>query len=329
VRLPGAWFRALAGITAYWGVVSLVLELHKRQPFDVIHSHFIYPNGIAGRYLGRRLQLPTVCSVRGNDILTEPFENPINKYFAKQVIEKTQQIVTVSRALKQHVEQFAKPARPVKVVYNGVDVDKFQAATLSEPVQVKIKSLKPYLLFVGQDIRRKGLRDLLDAFARLTKKIDHKLVIIGPLPAEVGQLAPVLFEELKNRVVITGPLSPDEVPGYMQHCQLLALPSYEEGLPNAVLEAMACEKPVVATNITGIPEAVLNNITGILVPPGSPAQLAEAIKSLINNPELGREMGKQGREHVLNQFSWEHHTSEMVSVYESVITEQVSRHAPG
>jgi hypothetical protein len=324
LRLPGASFRALAGITVYWGIVSLTLELHRKQPFDVTHSHFIFPNGITGCYVGRKLRLPTVCSVRGNDILTEPFENPINTYYGKQVIQKTQQIVTVSQALKRLVEQFAQPIKSVKVVYNGVEVEKFQSKTLFEQTQSKTDILKPYLLFVGQDIRRKGLPDLLGAFVRLIDKVEHNLVIVGPLAAEVQRLAPALTEQLKNRIVITGPQSPDDIPSYMQNCSLLILPSYEEGLPNVVLEAMACGKPVVATRITGTSEAVIDKATGLLISPGQPLQLAQAIEWLIHNPHQAQEMGKRGQERVMAHFTWQQHAAKMAAIYEDVVNQGIA-----
>ena len=321
LRLPGAWFRALGGIAAYLGMVSLAAKLHRASPFDVIHSNWLLPDGLAGVYLGRKLNLPTVYTVRGNDALTQPYENPLNLYFSKAAIRQTGQIVTVSRALKQAVEHLAKPDRIIRVVYNGVDIGQFQepAAEIAEQARLKISCGKPYILFIGRDVRRKGLNDLLTAFTQLVGEFEHNLVVVGPTPGEVKELAAERVELLAGRLIVPGSLAPAEVPAYMQGCELLVLPSYEEGLPNVVLEAMACGKPVIGTDAMGIPEAVIHGVTGWIVQPGDPAGLAESIRLLVRDPARCREMGRRGRERIVQEFTWERHAVDMSSIYEETI----------
>jgi glycosyltransferase involved in cell wall biosynthesis len=320
LRWPGAWFRAIAGFTVYRSILSLVIKLHNDQPFDLIHSHFLLPDGLAGVYLGRKLKLPTLCSVRGSDGVLHPYENFLNKYYAKMVITQSEQIVAVSQALKTVIESLTKPTKTIRVVYNGVDLEKFQESAQTDNSRSKMVLPKPYILFIGTQIYVKGLRDLLIAFARLMPTMDYNIVVIGPALPEVKKLDPELTELLKKRLTVTGSLPPDEIPAYIQNCELLVLPSYSEGLPNVVLEAMACGKPVIATAIMGIPEAVVHGQTGLLVQPGDPLNLAEAIKSLLNVPELRQEMGKRGRERVVQKFTWERNASEMVSIYREMIS---------
>jgi teichuronic acid biosynthesis glycosyltransferase TuaC len=323
LRLPGAWFRALGGITAYQGMVSLAAELHKTSPFDVIHSNWLLPDGLAGVYLGRKLNLPTVCTMRGNDALTQPYENPLNLCFSKTAMRQTGQIVTVSRALKQAAENLAKPDRIIRVVYNGVDLEKFQepAAGIAEQARLEVSCGKPYILFIGRDVRRKGLKDLLTAFAQLVGELEHNLVVVGPTPSEVEELAAERGELLAGRLIVPGCLAPAEVPAYMQGCEMLVLPSYEEGLPNVVLEAMACGKPVIGTDVMGIPEAVIHGVTGWIVRPGDPPGLAESIQLLVNDPGRCREMGRRGRERIVQEFTWERHAQEMLSAYVEVVSQ--------
>jgi glycosyltransferase involved in cell wall biosynthesis len=297
------------------------LKLHEAQPFDVIHSHFLLPDGLAGVYLGRKLKLPTVCSIHGSDALLHPHENLLNKYGARTVITQTKQIVVVSQALKTAVENFAKPSNIISVIYYGVDLEKFQEVQENaDRSQLKAVSNKPYILFVGKQIYIKGLKDLLIAFEYLIDDINCNLVVVGPTLNEVQKLAPQLTQLLKDRLIVTGPLAPHEIPTFMQNCELFVLPSYSEGLPNVILEAMACGKPVIATKIVGIPEQVIHGQTGLLIEPGDPQSLAQAIQSLLSDPQFRRQMGQCGRERVIQKFTWERNASEMVSIYQEMIS---------
>jgi glycosyltransferase involved in cell wall biosynthesis len=323
LRLPGAWFRTLAGFTIYRSVIPLVATLHKNSAFDVIHSNVLLPDGLVGILLGRQLNLPTICTVRGSDATTFPYENALNLYHSKKVIRESDQIVAVSHTLKELVESLAKSPKGIRVVYNGVDTKKFHIKQTSSELN-QIAPIDPYILFVGRDIRRKGLIDLMSAFVELVDKIEHKLIVIGPTSDEVRMLSSDLTTLASGRLIIPGCMSPDSIPPYMQNCELFVLPSYSEGLPNVVLEAMACGKPVIATNVMGIPEAVINNVTGLLIEPGDTSTLAEVILSLTKDPERCREMGRRGRKRVEKEFTWEISASKLISIY-NYISEEYKR----
>jgi teichuronic acid biosynthesis glycosyltransferase TuaC len=321
LRLPGAWFRSIAGFTNYQGMASLVLKLHHAHNFDIIHSNMLFPDGLAGVYLGRKLNLPTVCTTHGIDAVEHPRENALNLHCSKIVIRHSSQMVAVSRALEGVIEDIERPLRPVRVVYNGVDLDEFQTpeATAAERGQLKMASMRPYILFVGRNVYVKGLKDLLTAFAQLLHMIEHNLVVIGPPLSEVRQLDPELTNLLGDRLIVLGCLSPHEVPAYMQASEVFVLPSYVEGLPMVVLEAMACGRPVIGTDVMGIPEAVIHGVTGWVVRPGDPAGLAESIRLLVSDPARCREMGRRGRERIVQEFTWERHALELSSVYEETV----------
>jgi len=324
LRLPGAWFRSLSSFTFYNSISTLAARLNETYKFDVIHSNTLLPDGLAGLYLGKKLNLATVCTVRGSDALIYPYENPLNLFFSKMVVRRTEQLVAVSYALKTEINKLAEPSREIQVAYNGVDIEKFQNTLVSNK-NSKQKQLidKPYILFIGRQIHIKGLKDLLVAFSQVVDELDYNLVVIGPQMDQVRNLAPELIQLLNGRLILTGPLAPDEIPSYMQNCTLFVLPSYSEGLPNVVLEAMACGKPVIATEIMGIPEAVVDQVTGVLIQPGMPKNLARTIRLLIANPERCREMGKLGRKRVEKNFTWEGNASALLSIYQKIISQTV------
>ncbi|HRV91614.1 MAG TPA: glycosyltransferase family 4 protein [Anaerolineae bacterium] len=322
LRLPGAWFRAFAGLSYYHRVLAQILALHHTQPYDLIHSHMLLPDGLAAIFLGRELGLPTVCTMHGSDALHFPYENSLNRHASNFVLRYTDQMIAVSQAMQLEVEQqLAATRRPIRVVRYGVNSDLFQnkpASSVNQPTC--LNELTPYILFVGRDIKRKGLLDLLIAFERVMKQIDHNLVIIGPTWAEVEQLAPALIGNLQDRLKIAGRLPHEEVASYMQACEFFVLPSYLEGLPNVILEAMACGKAVVSTDVAGIPEQVVGNVTGYLVQPGDIPALTEAICDLAQNPDRCREMGQHGQTRVLTEFTWQSNVQTLLSIYKMLLS---------
>jgi glycosyltransferase involved in cell wall biosynthesis len=123
---------------------------------------------------------------------------------------------------------------------------------------------------------------------------------------------------LQPRVFLPGKVGHEDVPAWLAAADIVVLASSSEGLPNSLVEASACARPVVATKVGGIPEVVLDGETGLLVPKGDAVALAAAIGRLLDDPELARRMGEAGRRHVLARFSWKRHADEMMNVYESV-----------
>lgn len=321
LRLPGAWFRSFAGLSYYYSILAQLLAWHQVDPFDIIHSHMLLPDGLAGIFLGRKLGLPTVCTMHGSDALHFPRENSLNRRASNFVLRYADQIIAVSQAMRFDVQrQLEATRRPIRVIRYGVNTNLFQnkPASLANQ-QACLDELKPYILFVGRDIRRKGLLDLLVAFKQIMNQIDHNLVVIGPTWAEVEQLAPALTVNLQARLKIIGRLSHEEVAVYMQGCKFFVLPSYLEGLPNVILEAMACGKAVISTAVAGIPEQVVDSVTGCLVQPGDVSALAENIRVLAQNPDRCREMGQQGQARVVTEFTWQSNAQTLLSVYEMLL----------
>lgn len=321
LRLPGAWFRALASFSYYYGVLFQAQALHQTRAFDLIHSHMLLPDGVSGIFLGRKLGLPTVCTMHGSDALHFPYENSLNRHASNFVLRYTSQIIAVSQAMQGEVQQQLQATpRPIRVVPYGVNSDLFHhEPTAMASQKIGLNGLKPYILFVGRDIRRKGLLDLLTAFDQIIDQIDLNLIVVGPTLAEVQQLAPALTARLKSRLLVTGRLPHQEIPVYMQQCDFFVLPSYLEGLPNVVLEAMACGRAVIGTAIAGIPEQVIDGVTGYLVQPGDVPALAEAICRLAQSPQQCREMGWRGRARVVAEFTWESNVQTLLSIYEALL----------
>ena len=125
--------------------------------------------------------------------------------------------------------------------------------------------------------------------------------------------------ELSNKVHLVGRKIPSEIPWWLSAADIFALPTYHEGSPNVVREAMACGLPVVATRVGGVPEVVEDGESGILVDKKDVTSLVEAIRALINSPDMRKKMGKRGREIIEDNFTWNKNAKDLREIYEKVL----------
>jgi glycosyltransferase involved in cell wall biosynthesis len=185
------------------------------------------------------------------------------------------------------------PDRVIDVVPNGVDLERFNPADRRPNDNDKVR-----LLFVGRFVQQKGVQYLLQSIAKLReetlKKLEVELIGNGPeeeqLRTITGQLG------LGNIVRFSGWVGRGEIADHYRAADIFVLPSFEEGMPNVVLEALGCGIPVVATDIYGNRELIRDGVNGILFPPADVEALTQALSSLIGDVELRRRMGKDGRD---------------------------------
>jgi glycosyltransferase involved in cell wall biosynthesis len=163
------------------------------------------------------------------------------------------------------------------------------------------------------------LQQLVRALSSLPARA-WRLVVVGSGPDEAAARATAARYGISERVSFLGRRSSNDVERIIGASDLLVLPSSVEGLPYVILEAMACGKPVVASDVYGIPEAVIDGETGLLVPPGDDAALARALDTLIANGELRRRMGQSGRARFEARFTLERQLSAMSSLYTELTT---------
>ncbi len=236
-----------------------------------------------------------------------------------------QRVIVVSPSLKRHAEQrgILKPGKGLVIENgscNGVDTLFFSGAhPLQEPSQQLRADLNmPEQItigFTGRISRDKGVDILLDAFARLrTKHPRVQLLVVGPVEADAAGSA-VISERLYNTegVYCTGMLR-DVRPAYCL-MDMLVLPSLREGLGNVLLEASAMELPVVAADIPGCRDALVNGETGILFEKGKVGALTDALERLVQDPLLRQQMGRSGRAFVQDNFKSERIWQGLLKVY--------------
>jgi glycosyltransferase involved in cell wall biosynthesis len=242
----------------------------------------------------------------------------------KKVISETDQIVSVSNALKTEAEKIVKHRNRISVVYNGCDVDTFvysDVDRISIRRKIGISTNDKVIIFVGRILRSKGVYELINAFKALTDSYaDLHLILIGNGPESATINAMAFSNGLRNKVHMTGSMPHSEISHWLSAADIFVLPSHNEGLPNVVLEAMACSLPVIATRVGGIPEAIEDGQSGVLIREKDPDSLIQAIHHLLSDEDLARKMGINGRRAVEQKFSWQKNAEEMLRIYREVIT---------
>jgi len=217
--------------------------------------------------------------------------------------------------MKKELIDIGIPGDKVRVLPNGIDTNIFY------PQGEKEENL---ILFVGRVCREKGIDTLTRALTYL--KTPTNLIIIGPKDwnprhfSEILELIRKENEKGKHKVVYLGAKTREEIIKYYQKASMLVLPSQREGFPMVILEALACETPIIATNVNGIPEILQNNECGLIIPPNNPQKLGEAIQFLLDNKETRIKFGRKGRETVKKRFSMDAVVEKLCKIYDETFS---------
>lgn len=210
------------------------------------------------------------------------------------------------------------PAK-VKTIHNGIDVAGWPASKFDRQqkrLELRLGAQELLIGSVGRIDAQKGHWVLLDALAALRKKHPARCVIIGDGPKRAALEAQVRKLGLEKAVWLLGERT--DVTTWLSSFDIFALPSLWEGLPNALLEAMALGLPVVASAVDGVPEAVQDGVTGLLVPPRRPEALTQRLDRLACDPDLRARLGAAARAAIFERFSLPRMIGEYESAYESL-----------
>jgi glycosyltransferase involved in cell wall biosynthesis len=238
----------------------------------------------------------------------------------RRIWEGADGLVANSNGLADLARKFA-PNLNIEVIPNGVDPNRFR------PPAEPLDEWGPKWLFVGRLQRQKGVDTLLSALARLPRGRRGRLSVVGdgPLKPDLQRLAASLG--LADDVDFMGWRSRSAMPGVYQAHQAFILPSRDEGMPNALLEAMAGGLPAIASRIAGNEELVVDGRTGFLTPVDDAESLARAMTRLADDPETARRMGRAARERAVGRYSWTRSAEAYLNLLETAARERKSKAA--
>jgi teichuronic acid biosynthesis glycosyltransferase TuaC len=296
-----------------YGSLRRCLErvLQERFRFDLLDAHYFYPDGVAAVMLGRRLGKPVVITARGTDI------NLISDYllprrWIRWAAARAAGIVAVSDALRARLIALGIEASRIEVLRNGVDLELFaprDRAAARKALGLDVDGT--VVLSVGQLIPRKGHDLAMRAVARLP---EATLVIVGEGPEADGLRRLARRLGSAERIRFLGAIPQERLATIYNAADVLVLASSREGLPNVVLEALACGTPVVATAVWGTPEIVAAPAAGRLVEEGSPETLAGAIRDLLADPPA-----RAATRAYAERFAWGPTTAGQLRLFKSVL----------
>ena len=287
------------GISYLINAYKIGKEIIKKEEIDLIHSHYAFPQGCVGGLLKNKFSIPHILTLHGSDALILK-NSAIGKYFFKYAVKNSDKIICVSNYIKNQLNDKIKDK--AVVIYNGINRE-----------HLYYESDDNFGLFVGAFVPQKGVDILIKAIEDID--FNFKLIGSGKLYKKIEDY--IIKNKLKH-IQLLGKKSFIETASFMRKCSFLIVPSRSEGFGLVAVEAMACSKPVVASDVGGLKEVVIDGYNGLLFKKEDIIDLKEKIQRLIDNENLRRTLGKNG-EIFSRQFSWENCTKDVKELYESLL----------
>lgn len=295
--------------------LPLVQTIHAQNPIDLIDAQFFFPDGPAAAWIAKEMGLPVSLKARGSDITYWGGQ----EFAREQMIEAASYakgLLAVSGSMAQEMAAIGMERGKIRVHYTGLDRDRFRPlshtqlrAQLGAELGFQVPQNAPLLVCVGALIERKG-QDI--AIAALAKIAGARLVLVGKGDdeAHLRELARDLG--VAERVHFAGSLDHDMLPLILSAADVMVLPTSNEGLANAWVEALACGTPVVTCNVGGAREIITNSTAGRLVE-RTPEGVAAGVQAVLNNPPM-----RQAVAAMAEKFSWQTNAIELAAFYDGL-----------
>lgn len=284
LRPPGFGFRRFEGASLAFSAMARARQWHQAEPFDAVLGVSMLPDAEAAVIIGAKLGLPVASLAVGSDVMVYPDRMPALWNRLRRTLARVDLPVGVSQSICARLGDTGACRREPLCVYLGRDGEQFQPAPNKAEVRARLgwPADSIVAVYAGGLVESKGISDLAAACEPLLNEhANFHLACVGDGPSR-SALAELSARVARNEAVfLSGHVAPDEVPRYLQGADFLVLPSHSEGMPQVVLEAMDCGLPVVATRVGGVPEAVIDGRTGLLVEARNVEQLRGAIERMI------------------------------------------------
>jgi glycosyltransferase involved in cell wall biosynthesis len=303
--------RAKGWIFSARAVMAAETIVKEFQP-DLIHAYFAYPQGLAACKIARRHRLPYVVTGRGDDILLYPKRNHYLNRTISTVLRNCNGYIGVSQHIVQAAVALGCPSEKTLFRPNGIPTDVFfwnQEEEKSRNTQ--------QILFAGSLIERKNVLTLARAFNLLAKNNAATELMVAGDGCLRNEMDEILSKGSPGRFRFIGQLAPRELSKFMRESSVFVLPSFIEGWPNVVMEAMACGTPVVASNVCGMPEQIIDDRYGYLVNPNSVEDIADKMLLALGRKWNRAEIARRG-----SMFSRDETAKVIVEFYQKILHER-------
>jgi glycosyltransferase involved in cell wall biosynthesis len=305
--------------------LARILAQFRPPDFDLVHAHWVIPNGMPAALVARLAHLPLLVSLHGSDIYLSE-QHPALAMVSGMVFGAASGITACSSDLYMRgLRLGARPALTHVVPY-GINPHEFRPdvdARAQVRHELELPDNAPLVLALGRLVYKKGFNVLLDAWPHvLAQHPDALLTLVG-----YGDLRAMLEQQaarlgITSRVRFTGQLERSRAATYLAAADVFALPIVRDrgtdGLPNVLLEAMAAGLPIVASRVAGVPDVIEDGQHGLTIPERDPPALAAAINRLLSNRTLAARLGAAARQRIETELTWDHTAQRFEQIYETI-----------
>lgn len=310
-------------------LINKMVEAAKMARLDILHAHYAIPHAISA-YVAKQMlknHAPKVITtLHGTDITLVGMDRSFYD-LVRFSIQQSDGVTAVSRFLRDRTASQFQITRPIEVIYNFVDTDRFRPKEVTSR-EMYARPEEKILVHVSNFRRVKRVPDVIEVFRRVNEEIPSVLILVGEGQERNVAQDLVLKHGLQYKVHFLG--NQDFVEDVLALADLFLLPSEKESFGLVALEAMSCGCPVIASDAEGIPEVVRDGETGFLLPVGDVEGMAERALQLLRDPEMHRRFSRAAREWVVKNFAPEIHVKRYLDFYRKVLEgEPLSERAEG
>lgn len=319
-RIRNPLYLAVAGFYILSGLVQAI-GFCRREQFDVVHVHWPFPHGIWAYFAASWRGTPVVLTFHGAELLLSK-KFPFVKYFIRHAVRHAQGLICNSNYTARQLADLT-----------GVELSRIRVIPFGATVSIRPAAKNPGkpvkdMLYVGRLIERKGVTYLLDALPKIAARANVHLHIVGD-GNKAGELKQQAYSKgLEALTTFHGMVSNEQLEQLYRDADVFVLPAIvdsrgdTEGLGIVLVEALAFQTPVVASDVGGISDVIRHGETGILVAQKDADALADAVVELLDNPERAKRLVNAGMAHAQSYFDWNRITDSLVQVYRSAISEK-------
>lgn len=303
-------------LSGFWRAAMVI----KKEGCQLIHAHWVIPTGLLGWLVAKKTGLPLITTAHGSDINLYSQKNRLLSWITSLVLKKSSLVIAVSSSLQAKIiKDFKIPPEKVKKIPIGLDFQDFYSRPRNQVrKKLKLPARKKILLFAGGLAPDKGFETLKEAFPKILKSHPQiLLLVLGKMT--LNQIKEIKREAKKEgwekNIRFFGERKPSEMPLFLSAANLVAIPSFHEGLGQIALEALACETPVVVSAVGDLPEIVKMAGGGSVFKPKDASQLASQIISYFNQEKKS----KINKKFLLKEFDLRENTQKLVQIYNSFL----------
>lgn len=317
VHRLGAHSRPRETLAAWF---DLAVSLDKAHNFDLFHGQFLAPAGYLAALVARYLGKTSVVSARGNDVDLMPFDRR-RATFALKALEWADAVVAVTHDLARKAAALSG-RDDVRVIHNGVDARLFCPLQPDPDLRQRLGlDDHPVIAFLGEARAKKGLGRMLRITPRLYETVPVQMLLVGGVRKDDKEMVKFFQRQHRDLPFHLIPPQPHiDMPRYYALSDIVILPSLRDGLPNTLLEAMACARPVVASAVGGMLDVVTDGHDAILLPVRDDDAWVDTLHRLLLDPETRDRLGSAARQTVTARFTVEREQAAWMALYQELLS---------